>query len=85
MVRGVARPIASDRAAFLGKLDGLVLGPHPAEGVFIQSLFLQPDLDFALRFPTGWKTHNARQAALAAKEDQSAFILIQVAAKGMTR
>jgi predicted Zn-dependent protease len=82
VVRVASRQIAPDRAAFLGKLDGLVIGPHPAEGVFIESLFLQPDLDFALRFPTGWKTHNARQAVLAATEDQSAFILIQVAAKG---
>jgi predicted Zn-dependent protease len=82
VVRAVARPIAADHAAFLDRLDGLVIGPHPAEGVFIESLFLQPDLDFALRFPSGWKTHNARQAVLAAKEDQSAFILIQVAAKG---
>ena len=82
VMRAVARPIAVDRAAFLDKLDGLVIGPHPAEGVFIESLFLQPDLDFALRFPTGWKTHNARQVVLAATEDESAFILIQVAAKG---
>jgi predicted Zn-dependent protease len=82
VVRAVSKPIAADRAAFLGKLNGLVLGPHPAEGVFIESLFLQPDLDFALRFPTGWKTHNARQVVIAATEDESAFLLIQVAAKG---
>lgn len=82
VVQAVARPIAADRAAFLRKLDGLVIGPHPAEGVFVKGLFLQPDLDFALRFPPGWKTHNARQAVLAAKEDQSAFIFIQAAAKG---
>ena len=82
VVRAVSRPIAADRAAFLGKIDGLVIGPHPAEGVFIEGLFLQPDLDFAFRFPPGWKTHNARQAVLAAKEDKSAIIFIQAAAKG---
>ncbi len=82
VVRAVARPIAADRADFLGKLNGLIIGPNPAEGVFSGSLFLQPDLDFALRFPSGWKTHNAREAVLAATEDQSAFILVQVAAKG---
>jgi predicted Zn-dependent protease len=82
VVRAVAKPIAADRAAFLGKLNGLIIGPNPAEGVFIGSLFLQPDFDFALRFPSGWKTHNARQAVLAATEDESAFILVQVAANG---
>ncbi len=82
MVRAKSRSIATDRAAFFGKLNGLVVGPHPAEGVFVENLFLQPALDFAFRFPTGWKTHNARQAVLAATEDQAAFMLLQVAAKG---
>ncbi len=82
VVRVASAPIAADHAAFLAKLDGLVVGPHPAGGVFVENLFLQPDLDFAIRFPTGWETHNSRQAVLAADKDQSALALLQLAAEG---
>ena len=82
VTRGMARPIATDRSAFLEKLDGLVIGPHPADGVFVNNLFLQPELDFAIRFPTGWKAENSRQVVLAKKKEHSTFSFLQMAAQG---
>lgn len=77
-----AQPIAGNRSAFLAKLDGLVVGQHPANGVFVKNLFLQPDLDFAVRFPNDWETQNTRQAVLAIKKNHAVFSLLQVAAQG---
>ncbi len=80
--RGPARPIAADHEAFLKKLDGVVIGPHPAEGVFNDNLFLHPHLDFALRFPTGWETQISRQMALAGDKEQLTLVFLQVAGEG---
>src|SRR5262249_31151797 len=66
------RPIAGSRAAFLGHLDGLVVGPDARDGVFLGTLFLQPDLDFAVRFPDGWKTGDSPVAVAASAPDGSA-------------
>ena len=72
-----AAPIARDRADFLGRLDGLLLGPDPAEGVFQGRRFLHPGLDFALEFPSGWKTVNQKQAVGASGPDGQALIVLQ--------
>ena len=82
VTQAVAPPIAANRSAFLEKLDGLVIGPHPANGVFVKNDFFQPDLNFGLRFPEGWKTENSRQMVIAAQEKDSAFSFLQVAAQG---
>ena len=80
--RGPARPIAADHEAFLKKLDGVVIGNHPAEGVFNENLFLHPHLDFALRFPAGWETQVSRQMVLAGDKEQVTLAFLQVAAEG---
>ena len=76
------QPIVKDHASFLEKLDGLVIGRHPAEGMFEDNLFLQPDLNFAIRFPNGWESQNSREAILAVEKDTSVFSLLTVAGQG---
>ena len=80
--RAPAQSIAGNQASFLKKLDGLVLGPHPAEGVFIENLFLHPHLNFALRYPTGWETQISRQMVVAVDKGESTLALLQVAGEG---
>ena len=82
VTRAAVPPIAANRSAFLDKLDGLVIGPHPANGVFEKNDFLQPDLKFGIRFPEDWKTENSRQMVLAVQKKDSAFSFLQVAGQG---
>ena len=42
-----------------------MVGPNPAEGVFVEGAFLHPELDFSLRFPSEWKTQNQTQFVIA--------------------
>jgi len=70
-------PIARDRADFLRRLDGLLVGPDPAEGLFDDALFLHPGLDFAVEFPRGWKTVNQKQAVGASAPDGQAALVLQ--------
>ncbi len=67
-------PIAKGRSEFVRKLDGLLVGPDPAQGVFRDNLFLHPDVDFALRFPRGWQTANTPEAVMAKPAEGNALI-----------
>lgn len=80
--RAPAHPIAGDRAAFLRKLDGLVVDEDPAAGVFDGALFRQPDLDFRIAFPDGWKTVNSPSAVGGVASDQSAMIQLSLQSAG---
>ena len=74
--------IAVDRAAFVQRLDGLVLGDAARGGVFIDRRFVHPELHFALSFPKGWTYENNPNAVLALPKDESAVLALQVVAEG---
>jgi predicted Zn-dependent protease len=78
---GVAVP--ASRAAFLARLDGLVVGDNPANGLFRGRLFLHPDLDVALEMPARWKTVNRPDAAGAAAPDGDAAMLLHLVGVGV--
>ncbi|MBW2272629.1 MAG: M48 family metalloprotease [Deltaproteobacteria bacterium] len=75
-------PIAANHDEFLARLDGLVWGPNPAEGVFQGSRFLHPDLNFGFTFPEGWTTLNSHQAVVATSPDRDAQISLSLAGPG---
>jgi predicted Zn-dependent protease len=77
--RGAAHPIAGTRVAFLQKLDGLMVGPDPAQGAFVGERFLHPVLDFTLSFPEGWETLNQPTFVAAREVDGEAVALLQLA------
>jgi predicted Zn-dependent protease len=49
---------AGSREEFLQKFSGLCFGPNPKQGVFVDTLFVHPDLGFSWIAPSGWKTVN---------------------------
>ena len=80
--RAPVAPITGSRAAFLGRLDGLVIGNNAANGVFVGQLFLHPDFDLALAMPANWKTGNSAEAAGAIAPGESAVVLLHVVGNG---
>jgi len=81
---GAPRPaVAGRRAEFLGRLDGLLVGDNPANGVFLGSLFVHPELDVALDTPAQWKTLNSPEAAGAvATPDGDAAVILSLVGAG---
>jgi len=82
LARSPSAGIAVDREAFLRRIDGLVVGANPAEGVFRGAHFLQPDLGFSLRFPEGWRTSNARTRVAAVSPDERASVVLAILDRG---
>jgi predicted Zn-dependent protease len=67
------------RERFLAILDGMVVGENPREGYFEEDLFHHPDLAFRMRFPSGWRTQNSKQAVAAISPQEDAVIVLAVA------
>ncbi len=80
--RAAASPIAVSRADFLARLQGVMLGPNPEEGVIDGSSFLHAGLDFQMRFPSEWKVQNGKSAVGAIKPDGSARIVLEGQGRG---
>jgi predicted Zn-dependent protease len=78
----VVAPIAGSRAAFLGRLEGVVIGNNAANGLFAGRLFLHADFDLALEMPASWKTVNHPQVAGAVAPDQAAVVLLHLVGRG---
>ena len=74
--RAAASPITKDRSDFVRRTEGLLVGPDPAQGIFHDTLFLHPDLDFAVKFPTGWQTQNSPEAVMAKPEQGNALLAL---------
>ena len=74
--------VTRDRNDYLRRLDGLVVGEDPAEGIFEMGRFLHPDLDFTLRIPEGWRFVNTPAAVGAVSPDGRARVMLEQAGEG---
>lgn len=74
--------VTRDRNDYLRRLEGLVVGEDPAEGVFEKGRFRHPDLDFSLRIPEGWKFVNSPAAVGAISPDGRARVMLELAGEG---
>ena len=74
--------IARDPEDFLHRIEGLVAGPDPSEGVFQGNRFLHPDLDFGLSFPEGWTLVNSPRMVAGFPPEKVARIALESAGPG---
>jgi predicted Zn-dependent protease len=82
LTRAKRDSISPTREAYLARLNGIVVGPRAASGIFRETTFLHPDLNIFVKFPDKWPHENTpgKIAAVAPKGD--AAIILQVVAKG---
>ena len=73
-----AERITADRADYLERLDGLVFGDSPSEGIVRGNRFLHPDLRLAISFPRGWEIQNTQTQVMAQAPEQNQFMLLQL-------
>jgi predicted Zn-dependent protease len=62
------RPAAQwtvNRDEYLTRLDGLLFGDNPREGLVRGREFIHPDMRFRLAFPEGWKIENGKEQVTA--------------------
>ncbi len=76
------KSLGDTRVAHLKRIEGVALAQRPESGIFVGERFLHPDLDFQIRFPSGWKTSNSAQAvgAVAPRGDAIVYLTVDLPA-----
>ena len=69
---------ATNRDAFLQRIDGVVYGDNPDQGVARGSAFLHRALRFRIDFPQGWEIQNSPQQVVAKAPGADVFLLLQL-------
>lgn len=82
IVQASGQPPALSRRAFLEKLDGIIIGPDVALGLFVGDEFMHPVLGFAFELPSGWEKTNSPEAVIAEQPDGSAQVNLMIPAHG---
>lgn len=72
-VRPVSNPIVG-RDPFLDKVDGVLFGSDPEEGVIRDRIFLHKDLNFRFEVPPNFRIYNQPDRVLAADQNGARFI-----------
>ncbi|MCY4076041.1 MAG: M48 family metalloprotease [Acidobacteria bacterium] len=67
------------RAAYLDRVDGLVYGDNPEDGIVRGRDFLHPELLFAVTFPEGWEVSNSPAAVVARQPGRDNYLLLTLA------
>lgn len=68
----------TNRDAYLRRIDGMVYGENPREGIVRGADFLHPELRFALRFPEGWAVQNSPSAVVANQPGTRHYVMLQL-------
>jgi predicted Zn-dependent protease len=63
-----------ERAGYLTRIDGLVHGVNPRNGIFRDGWFMHPELAFQFAVPATWPRQNLAQAVMAASPREDAAL-----------
>jgi predicted Zn-dependent protease len=67
-----------DEEQFLRRIDGIIFGDSPSEGIVRGNTFLHPDLRLSLTFPQGWEVQNTKQQVVAKAPERDNYMLLQL-------
>ena len=68
----------TDEAEYLRRIEGLVFGDRPSDGIVRGNEFLHPELRLALAFPERWEVQNSAQQVVAKAPDRENYMLLQL-------
>src|SRR5688572_26316227 len=69
---------SSDEADFLRRVDGMVYGDSPSEGIVRGNAFLHPDLRLAISFPRSWDVRNSKTQVAAKAPEREDYLILQL-------
>lgn len=72
------QPADTDRGDFLQRIDGIVYGDSPSEGIVRGNQFLHPDLRLAVTFPKGWEIQNTQTQVMAKAPEREHYMVLQL-------
>jgi predicted Zn-dependent protease len=73
-----AGAIERNRDGYRDRINGIVIGDNPKDGIVRGHAFLHPALRFALEFPEGWDVMNTPTQVAAREPGQPHYMLLQM-------
>jgi len=67
-----------DEAEYLRRIDGIIFGDSPSDGIVRGNTFVHPELRLSLAFPPGWEIQNSATQVLAKAPDRENYLLLQL-------
>jgi predicted Zn-dependent protease len=77
--------LTADRNDYLRRIDGIIYGDNPEQGVVRGRRFLHAGLRFALDFPQSWNIDNSPSQVVAKRPNANVFILMQLVERPVGR
>lgn len=71
-----AAALAPEIERYLARLDGIVYGPDPRNGVVRDNLYVQLREDYQMPFPRGWEIQREGQTVAAESPDGEALVML---------
>ena len=71
----------TNREPFLQRVDGIVYGDNPEQGIARGSAFLHPVLRFRIDFPEGWEIANSPRQVVAKAPGAEVFMMLELVEK----
>jgi predicted Zn-dependent protease len=62
---------------FHSKIDGIIYGDSPSEGIVRGNQFLHPELRLAITFPQGWEILNTKTQVVAKAPEAEQYVLLE--------
>ena len=72
-----AQPFAVNRDEYLQKINGMIFGDNPEEGIVRGTEFIHPSLRFAVTFPDGWDITNGEEQVVAQEPGNKIFMVLR--------
>jgi predicted Zn-dependent protease len=76
---------ATNRDAYLRRIDGLIYGDNPDQGIVRGSAFLHAPLRFRIDFPRDWEVNNSPQQVVAKAPEADVFMILELVQKPQGR
>ena len=76
---------AVNHDAYLQRIDGIIYGDNPQQGIVRGNKFLHPVLRFGIDYPQGWEIQNMPQQVVAKAPNANVFLLLQLVQKPQGR
>jgi predicted Zn-dependent protease len=68
----------TDEAEYQRRIDGIIFGDSPSDGIVRGNEFLHPELRLGLQFPRGWEVRNRATQVVAKAPDRDTYMLLQL-------
>jgi predicted Zn-dependent protease len=69
------------RDDYLRRIDGMIFGDNPEQGIVRETAFLHPPLRFRVDYPKGWQVQNSARQVVAKAPNADVFMVLQLVEK----